>query len=150
MAVLRIAASLMNQADARSFVRYATIGIAQNAAFYGFGLILLWLGLRAWQVTALSYPAATMISFVANRRWSFAQRMRDPKSVQKYVLVYTLAYPAAVATTRLQDLFGLPGWLAILNTMIAAVFGLFLLLNYWVFPDARRTLDSAAGTLPYL
>jgi putative flippase GtrA len=146
MATLRIAASLMNQADARSFLRYATVGVAQNAAFYGMGLILLWIGLRAWQVTAVSYPAATLISFVANRRWTFTQRMRDPKSLQKYILVYTAVYPAAVAATRLQELFGLPGWLAILNTTIAAVFGLFLLLNHWVFPHARRTLDSVTGT----
>lgn len=145
MPLSTIAARFAIPADAKPFLRFATVGAAQNAAFYGLGLVMLWLGLRAWQVTAVSYPAATLVSFLANRRWSFARRARGPKSLQKYVILYTAMYPAAVATTRLQELIGLPGWLATLNTMVAAVFVLFISMNFWVFPDSSRAPSTQNG-----
>jgi putative flippase GtrA len=120
--------------DFASFRRYAVVGILNNAGAYAFGLLLLALGLTAWQSIALMYPVATTVSFYANRRWSFGARPIERSQFPKYVCVYAVVYPAAIALTWWQEHMGIPSWLATLGTMGAAVMGIFLALNCWVFP----------------
>lgn len=119
--------------DIGAFLRYAAIGLAQNAVFYSLALILISVGFAAWHATAILFPVAVALSFLANRAWSFADRKRAPAEFRKYILVYAIAYPAAVAMTWAQERVGVPSWLASLITLIVAAIGIFLVLNRWVF-----------------
>ncbi len=123
--------------DFASFWRYVAIGVLNNGGAYVFGLILLALGLRAWQATAIMYPLATAVSFYGNRKWSFATRATDRAQFSKYICVYAIAYPAAVGLTWSQERHGVPAWLATLVTMSIAVIAIYMALSYWVFRSRK-------------
>jgi putative flippase GtrA len=117
----------------RALVRYVAVGVTQNGLFYAAILVLIWLGMKAWQATIILYPIAAVISFAANRAWSFADRARHGTQFRKYVFLYVAVYPCAVALNWVQEHVGVPSWLASLATLLAAAGGMFLALNYWVF-----------------
>jgi putative flippase GtrA len=119
--------------DIGSVVRYAVVGLAQNAAFYAVTLVLLRFGLMAWQATIILYPIATVLSFLANRSWSFANRERSGSQFRKYVLLYVAVYPAAIFLNWVQETGGVPSWLASLITIGVAAGAMFVVLNSWVF-----------------
>jgi|SRR6185312_1669027 len=129
----------MRSDDFAAFARYAVVGAAQNAFFYGLILIAVSFHFRAWQAILLTYPVAVAASFAANRFWSFASRRRTPREIRKYLLLYAATYPLAVSMTWAQEHAGVPSWLASLNTVMIAAAGVFFLLNYWVFPKTAAT-----------
>src|SRR4029078_7863031 len=103
--------------DFASLMRYGVVGIVLNALFYGFALVLLYLHFAAWQATLMLYPVAVVLSFIANRLWSFAGRKRTRTEFQKYLLVYAVTSPIAVSLTWAQERAGVPSWLASLTTL---------------------------------
>src|SRR6202012_1719533 len=119
--------------ELRALIRYGAVGIAQNLAMYAVTLGFIWAGLKAWQVTALLYPVATAISFIANRSWSFEDRTRRRGDFLRYVAVYVAVYPAAIALNWVQETASVPSWMASLITLIIGAIVIFLALNYWVF-----------------
>lgn len=119
--------------ELRALIRYGAVGVAQNLATYAIMLGFIWAGLKAWQVTALLYPIATTISFVANRSWSFEDRARRRGDFFRYVGVYIAVYPAAIALNWVQESMGIPSWMASLITLIIGAIMIFFALNYWVF-----------------
>lgn len=131
--------------DFAAFVRYAVVGVGQNAFFYGLMLAAVSVNFRAWQAILIVYPIAVASSFVANRLWSFAGRKRTPREFQKYLLVYAIVYPAAVVLTLVQEQAGVPSWLASLITLSAAAIGIFLALKYWVF---GKGIDAQGRSSP--
>jgi putative flippase GtrA len=137
------ALTLVPRSDRGAFVRYAIVGVAQNATFYGLALILIYRGFAAWQATAILFPIAVGTSFLLNRSWSFAGRQRTSAAFQKYFLVYAAAYPVSIVMTWAQERAGVPSWLASLITLFVSAAGIFLALNLWVFGRA-----STAETAP--
>jgi putative flippase GtrA len=119
--------------DIRALARYGVVGVTQNGAIYAVTLALIWLGLKAWQAALILYPIATLISFAANRTWSFGGRARHGTQFQKYIFVYVVVYPCAVALNWVQEHAGVHSWLASLITLLIGAAGMFLALNYWVF-----------------
>lgn len=131
--------------DLRALVRYGLVGVGQNGLAYILILLLIWLGLKAWQATLILYPIAAVISFGANRAWAFGDRARHRTQFRKYVFLYVAVYPCAVALNWIQEGAGAPSWLAGLVSLAIASLGLFLALNYWVFrapQTASRTVDD--------
>jgi putative flippase GtrA len=122
------------------FVRYATIGVAQNAFFYALTLLFLTQGWAAWQATVILYPIAVTISFALNRSWSFAAHGRSWSQLRNYAAVYVLAYPITIFLNWVQEHAGVPSWLASLVTLVASAVAIFLALRLWVFrsPGAPR------------
>ena len=58
----------------RQILRYGIIGVAQNALAYGVYLVLTWLGLDPKLVVGVTYPLAMLISFLGNRKYTFAHK----------------------------------------------------------------------------
>ena len=123
-----------------AFLRYAIVGLVQNGLFYAISLVLIFLGLAAWQAVAVFYPLAVAISFTANRSWSFADRGDQRGRFFRYAAIYAAAYPVSVFATWAQESAGVPSWAASLITMISAAVIIFIALNLWVF----RTRDHSA------
>jgi putative flippase GtrA len=119
--------------DVGALLRYGAVGVAQNGAVYAVTLVLIWMGLKAWQAALILYPIATLISFAANRSWSFGGRSRQSQQLRKYLFLYVGVYPCAVALNWVQEQAGVPSWLASLTTLLMGAAGMFLALNYWVF-----------------
>jgi putative flippase GtrA len=135
--------SLLRGRSAAAFRRYAIVGAAQNALFYGIMLLALGLGAAAWKAMALLYPVATTLSFFAHRSWSFGARTISRWQFPRYVFVYTAAYPSVVCLTWFQEEIGVPSWLALLVTMAVAVIGIYLALDRWVFRHAGSATERA-------
>jgi putative flippase GtrA len=125
---------------ARTFVRYAIIGVTQNAAFYLLTLAVIAFGFAAWQAALVLYPLGVVVSFTANRNWTFDADIVDDRTRQqfwRYVLIYVVTYPVVVALNYVQESFGVPSWLAPIFTMGLITVGLFAALRRWVFRPAR-------------
>ncbi len=131
--------SLSQRLNPRSLIRYAVVGLTQNAAFYGLSLLLIWHGWFAWQASALLTPIAIAATFVANRSWTFTGHGRNPGQFSRYVAVYSAAYLFTVGFNWVQEMSGVPSWLAALVSMIVTAVGIYLALNFWVFRTDGQT-----------
>jgi putative flippase GtrA len=129
-----------------SLQRYVLVGLTQNGLFYGALLLLLWCGLRAWQATVMLYPGAVLISFLVNRRWSFAGRKMSGGQLHRYIIVYVAAYFTAIFLNWTQEKVGITSWLAGLITMAIMAGVLFAALNWWVFRGKSEPLDDPASS----
>jgi len=134
--------ALVRRGDLGALVRYGVVGVAQNGLAYAVTLVLIWLGLKAWQATLILYPVAAILSFAANRAWSFGNRARHGAQFRKYVFLYVAVYPCAVALNWIQERSGVPSWLASLLSLAVASVGMFLALNYWVFRTRAAALPQ--------
>lgn len=121
------------------FLRYATVGLASNLILY-----LVYLGLTAagfGHKTAMTllYVTGVLITFVANRSWSFEHRGLVHTAFVRYVIAYLLGYLLNFmllwfAVDRLQ--FPHQGVQAMAVVLVAVC--LFLMHRYWVFAPAMR------------
>ena len=84
----------------RDFVRYGICGIGAVAADYAtFGLLTRAAGWGPVAAQMLSRPAGGVVSFLANRFWTFRDRKGAALPVQfvRYAVVWTAAYGLSVA-----------------------------------------------------
>lgn len=116
-----------------SLLRYGIVGILQNAVFYLLALALLALGWQAWQAIAVLNPIGVILTFLANRGWSFAGRERRRGQFWGYAIAYGVTYVVAISLTWLFERLGVPSWLALLMTIFIAAAGLYVALNVIVF-----------------
>lgn len=124
-------------------LRYAVVGLAQNAACYVFFLFLIWHGWYAWQASAVFTPLAIAATFLANRSWTFSQQSRQAGQFQRYIAVYALAYVFTVGFSWLQESIGVPSWLAALFSIVVTAGGIYLALNFWVFHSRASSPQRA-------
>ena len=72
--------------------RYAFVGFSSNGILYiaYLGLTLLGIG----HITALSllYVCGVLVTFIANRNWTFGHDGRISKSLIRYISVYVFGY----------------------------------------------------------
>jgi putative flippase GtrA len=127
-----------------AFIRYAIIGVLQNAAFYSVLLVLISFGWYAWQALIVVTPIATAVTFWANRAWTFSGRARNKGQILRYLLVYLLNYIFSIFLALAQETLGVPSWLASLNIVILAVISIYLALNFWVFRDGKLPNGESA------
>lgn len=125
-------------------LRYAVVGVAQNALFYGLSLLLISHGWFAWQAATVLTPIAILATFVANRSWTFFQTLPVPGQFQRYVAVYGLGYIFTVGFNWVQEAAGVPSWLAALVSLFVTAVGIYLALNFWVFRNPALTRKSTA------
>lgn len=117
-----------------TLIRYGLVGAAQNGLAYAALLGLIFLGLKAWQATAILYPVAATVSYVAHRTISF-RADAAPRQRLRYGVVYVAMYGAAVGLNWAQERAGVPSWAAALVTMVVSAVAMFALLRWWVFPQ---------------
>ncbi|HEX2841188.1 GtrA family protein [Hyphomicrobium sp.] len=131
--IVDAAVSFFQRLNPRAMLRYAVVGVAQNAACYVVFLFLIWHGWTAWQASAAFTPLAIAVTFIANRSWTFSQQSRQDGQFQRYIIVYAFAYVFTVGFSWLQEFIGVPSWLAALFSIIVTAGGIYLALNFWVF-----------------
>jgi putative flippase GtrA len=118
--------------------RYGVVGIGQNLVAYAATLGLMAAGLAAWQATAVVYPLATLMSFVANKLWSFQKRPKSTGQFIRFVTAYILVYPIATGITWGLVAAGVDPRLATLASIGGSAVILFIVLTLWVFPKERQ------------
>jgi len=128
-------ATLLRNFSLKSACRYAVVGLLQNGISYCFLLLLISFGWLAWQAILVLTPIAMIVSYLANRSWTFEGSGKNPRQFIKYVATYAVSYLGAVSLTWAQEAAGVSSWAAALITTVTAAFALFLVLNFWIFPN---------------
>lgn len=130
----------MIDADTRAqFLRYATVGLASNLLLYLAYLGITATGLGHKTAMTLLYVSGVLITFVANRSWSFAHRGLAQAAFIRYVIAYIVGYLLNFALLWFAvDRLHLPHQGVQAVAVVLVAIGLFLMHKYWVFAPAIR------------
>lgn len=121
------------------FLRYATVGLVSNLLLY-----LAYLGVTAHgmgHMTAMTllYCSGVLITFSANRSWSFAHLGLARTAFFRYVAAYLLGYLLNYSLLWLAvDRLHLPHQAVQAVAIVLVAASLFLMHKYWVFAPATR------------
>ena len=134
----------MIDADTRvQFLRYATVGLASNLLLYLAYLGLTAAGLGYKAAMTLLYACGVLITFMANRSWSFEHRGLTRAAFVRYVMAYILGYLLNfVLLWFAVDRLHLPHQGVQAVAVVLVAISLFLMHKYWVFAPSIR--DRAA------
>jgi putative flippase GtrA len=131
----------------RQFVRFAIVGVVSNALLYAAYLMLtLFLGLEHKLSMTLVYVVGVILSFVANRSWSFDHRGMAHTAFVRYAVANVIGYLLNLAILVLAvDRLNLPheGVQAVAIVLVALC--TFLLHRYWVFGTRRIVPNAKRG-----
>jgi putative flippase GtrA len=107
--------------EARRFSRYGIVGLATNLSLYLVFVLLLRLGVSPLMSVGLCYGLGVVMSYLLNRRWTFASNDRHGRDLPKFLLAYGVGLVSTLLTISLL-LRWLPAELAqIVNIGITAV-----------------------------
>jgi putative flippase GtrA len=120
----------------RSLIRFAVVGVAQNAVNLGTFTVELWLGVPYRPAAAAAALVALVLSFASNRWWTFYGAAGG--SVGRDAIRYTVVFASAVAVgvallTCLVDVVGLHPIAAQAVAILAVAPLSFLAQRLWVF-----------------
>ncbi len=136
-----VAQSVLRGDALRAFVRLCAASVILNGTFVAVALVELRFGFQPWQTIAVNFPVAVAISFLISKNWVFAARRPQGRQVSRYVIVYLCAYFSSMLCARALEWLGLPDALAVLLSLVPTAAGLFIGLNYWVFPKQSRMAE---------
>ena len=118
----------------RQFSRYASVGVASNLTLYLAYLGITALGMGHKLAMTLLYVTGILVTFVANRYWSFGYNGMAHKAFTRYVIAYVLGYVLNLGLLTFGvDHLSLPhqGVQAVAIVVVAG--SLFLMQKFWVF-----------------
>lgn len=116
------------------FLRYAAVGVSSNLLLY-----VAYLGLTSVNVghkTAMTllYVSGVLITFMANRNWSFEHHGFAQAAFVRYVLAYILGYLLNFSILWFAvDHLHFPHQGVQAVTIVTVAISLFLMHKYWVF-----------------
>lgn len=126
------------------FLRYATVGLISNAAFYLAYLGLTALGLNYKVAMTLVYVLGVLSTFIANRVWSFNHKGMVHAALVRYVIAYVLGYLLNLALLWLAvDRLHLPHQAVQAVAIVVVAACLFLMHRYWVFAPMNVRCHSS-------
>ncbi|MDD5389278.1 MAG: GtrA family protein [Gallionellaceae bacterium] len=130
----------MIDADTRTqLLRYATIGLASNLLLYLAYLGLTIFGLGHKTAMTLLYVSGVLVTFAANRRWSFGHRGLARAAFVRYVIAYILGYLLNLALLWIAvDRLHLPHQGVQAVAIVLVAINLFFMHKYWVFASEIR------------
>jgi putative flippase GtrA len=118
----------------RQFYKYLAVGGAANAFGYGVYILLTSLGVGAFLSVSLVYTSACLMSYLANKSWTFVSELRHSRAIPRYVGVQILGY---LTNLLMLAVFywglGVPHQLVQLVAIVFVGLELFLFNKYYVF-----------------
>lgn len=79
-----------------SLIRYGIVGLVTNALLYGLFVVLIRLGLSAVLSAAVCYALGVTLSYVLNRRWSFASAASHRHDLPRFLFAYGIGFLATM------------------------------------------------------
>ncbi|MHB8810248.1 MAG: GtrA family protein [Desulfobulbaceae bacterium] len=124
------------------FFRYAIVGLGSNILLYLGYLGLTATGIGHKTAMTLLYVSGALLTFIANRTWSFNHQGVVNTAFMRYVIAYVLGYLLNLALLWLAvDQLHLPHRDVQAAAIVVVAASLFVLHKYWVF--ARIPLKGA-------
>lgn len=126
----------------RQLIRYGIVGVAQNAVGYGIYLFFTWLGVDPKLVVGVSYPIAMLVSFLGNKKYTFAHKGGTVGAGGRFLAAHACSYGINLAMLYIcVDRLGYPHQLVQLAAIFVCAAFLFLALKFYVFA-ARPAPES--------
>jgi putative flippase GtrA len=129
---------------AAQLTRYGFVGVASNVLGYLVYLTITWLGVAPTVAMTMLYLVGATVSFVANRRWTFAHRGKAVWSGLRFGVAHVLGY-----LLNLSLLLAFVGMLGFPHQLVQAIaigivaLFLFVAFRWFVFPHTRDGVAEA-------
>lgn len=122
---------------ATQFFKYAIVGGTSNLILYVSYLCLTWLGVGHKTSMTSLYLLGTVVTFVANKYWTFGYLHSDNRAVARYVTAYFFGYLLNFLLLWIAvDHWHLPHqWVQLVAVFLVAG-SLFVIQRHWVFPSS--------------
>lgn len=132
---------MINIVTRHQFMSYAAIGLTSNLLLYlAYLSLTLSIGIEHKTAMTVVYVTGVLLTFFANRVWSFKHRDVVRAAFVRYVIAYVLGYLLNLILLWLAvDLLSLPHQRVQAVAIVLVAICMFLLQKYWVFaPSVQR------------
>ena len=131
---------MMDAQTRGQFMRYIVVGVTSNTLLYLSYIGLTTLGLGHKTAMTLLYVTGGLLTFFANRTWSFNHLGSGRSALARYVVAYVLGYLFNLTLLWLfVDQLHQPHQFVQAAAIVLVAVSLFLMNKFWVFaPPAIR------------
>lgn len=128
-----------NKRYLEQFLKFGLIGIFANFFGYLIYLLLTYIGLMPKLAVTILYGVGATISFIGNKKITFAHKGDNFPTTLKYVAIYSLGYALNIAILNVfVDQLGYAHqWVQAFAIFVVAAF-LFLACKFYVFREKVR------------
>ncbi|MCC9596333.1 MULTISPECIES: GtrA family protein [unclassified Rubrivivax] len=126
-------------------LRFLIVGVLNTAVGLGTIYLLKWAGgFGDVAANACGYAVGLCVSFVLNRRWTFADRGRRAPAVMRFLLVFAIAYGFNLLTLlHLRDAWHIDAYLAHALATVPYTVTFFLGSKFFVFRSVAPAIPRA-------
>lgn len=123
-------------------LRFGVIGGLNNLLSYGIFAALTLAGMPPIAAATITYATGMVISYLANRSFTFRHSGSARRSVVRFVVVNAVGYALNVAILAFfVELIGFNALVVQLGAIVVVATGIYLAMRFWVFratsgPDA--------------
>ena len=130
---------MLNREVITQLTRYGIVGVSYNLAGYLLYLLITWLGVDPKVVVGVLYPIGVLISFFANKEWSFSYSGSLGSGMVRFGIAHFFGYFLNLGMLYLfVDIHGYPHELVQIAAIFTVALYLFLAFRYFVFPQRPR------------
>ncbi|MEM9086081.1 MAG: GtrA family protein [Pseudomonadota bacterium] len=112
---------MRNPVVPKSLYRYGLVGIASNALVYGVFLALIWSAVPPVWATGMCYGIGLIVSYLANRVWSFESTADHRSDLPRFLLAYGIGFVATLVFMSALVTFLRPELAQIVNIGLTAI-----------------------------
>jgi putative flippase GtrA len=128
----------------KQLFRYGVIGGFYNAIGYLIYLLITLLGVEPKLVVCVVYPTGALISYLANKKWSFSYEGRYRSSLATFIVAHFFGYGINLGFLYFfVDMRGYPHELIQIAAILSVALFLFFALRYFVFPEDKNCTKPA-------
>ena len=119
--------------------RYGIVGLSLNSVAYLLYLFFTGVGVDPKVVAGFLYPLGALISYLANKEWSFSHKKRFQESLGKYLIFHFFCCGINLgALYFFVDVLGYRHELVQVAAIFFVAFFLFIGMDKFVFPKDKR------------
>jgi putative flippase GtrA len=120
----------------RRVLRYGIVGVLNNLLGYLIYLLITWLWFDPKIAVTLMYPIGALTSYFGHSRYSFSYKGRTLPGIFRYTTAHIAGYGLNIGMLYIfSDLLRYPHQLVQAVAIVVVACVLYLLFNYFVFPD---------------
>ena len=109
------------QAEIRRLSRYGIVGLTTNFSLYLVFLLFLRIGLAPIWAAGICYGLGVGLSYMLNRRWTFASNDSHLRDLPKFVLAYGIGLVSTLLTITMLTMWMPPELAQLLNVAMTAL-----------------------------
>jgi putative flippase GtrA len=116
--------------------RFIIVGVFSNGIGYGVYLLITWLGVPYKIAMTLLYCVGVTMSYVGNRKFTFASTQQIRLTLVKFIVAYVVGYALQYAILHIlvDEFLIFHAYAQLCGSIVVAVY-LFIVLRFFVFKE---------------